>query len=168
VCHDAEVIVSSLDSPFGPLGLGAAEDGTLLTVGLPGLSPPLEGRHSDQVLAPVRDALERYLAGEAVVWDFPVSPVGSEFQQRVWAALATIPYARTCSYGEVAQMIGRPGAARAVGAANRSNPVPIVVPCHRVIGADGTLTGYAGRGGLDIKRYLLDLEAGTGRLAGVG
>jgi methylated-DNA-[protein]-cysteine S-methyltransferase len=167
VWHDADVIVSTLDTPFGLLGLGSTEDGTLLRVGLPGLSAPMEGRRSDRVLAPVRRALDRYLAGEAVVWDFAVSPGGSPFQQRVWAALATIPYATTSSYGEVARMVGCVGAARAVGAANRSNPVPIVIPCHRVIGADGSLTGYAGRQGLGIKRFLLDVEAGTGRLAGV-
>lgn len=114
---------------------------------------------------PVVAALDRYFAGELRDWDLPVAPAGTAFQRAVWAVLQRIPYGTTWSYGRLAAELGRPGAARAVGAANRANPIPIVIPCHRVIGADGSLTGYAGRDGLAIKRYLLDLEAGLTSLS---
>jgi methylated-DNA-[protein]-cysteine S-methyltransferase len=102
------------------------------------------------------DQLDAYFAGERTTFDLPLAPVGSEFQQRVWAALQEIPYGQTESYGEVAERIGSLGAARAVGLANGKNPIGIFIPCHRVVGANGSLTGYGG--GLDRKRQLLDLE----------
>jgi methylated-DNA-[protein]-cysteine S-methyltransferase len=104
--------------------------------------------------------LDEYFAGERREFDVPLDPAGgSEFERRVWAALREIPYGETEAYGELSTRIGHPGHARAVGAANGRNPIAIVIPCHRVIGADGKLTGYAG--GLDRKRALLDLEGLT-------
>jgi methylated-DNA-[protein]-cysteine S-methyltransferase len=102
------------------------------------------------------DQLAAYFAGELTDFDIELDLRGTEFQQRVWKALLTIPYGETRSYGEIAEQIGAPGAARAVGLANGHNPIAIVVPCHRVIGASGSLTGYGG--GLDRKRTLLELE----------
>jgi len=102
------------------------------------------------------DQLDAYFAGELTRFDLPLTPHGSEFQRRVWAALQEIPYGRTESYGELAGRIGSPGGARAVGLANGKNPIGIIIPCHRVVGADGSLTGYGG--GLDRKKQLLDLE----------
>jgi methylated-DNA-[protein]-cysteine S-methyltransferase len=103
--------------------------------------------------------LDQYFAGERRAFDLPLVLDGTPFQLRVWAALQEIPYATTISYGELARRIGCPLASRAVGLANGRNPVSIIVPCHRVIGADGSLTGYGG--GLDRKRWLLDLEGGV-------
>ena len=102
------------------------------------------------------DQLDAYFAGELTRFDLPLAPHGSEFQRRVWAALQEIPYGRTESYGELAGRIGSPGGARAVGLANGKNPIGIIIPCHRVVGADGSLTGYGG--GLDRKKQLLDFE----------
>ena len=102
------------------------------------------------------DQLDAYFAGELTRFDLPLAPHGSEFQRRVWAALQEIPYGRTESYDELAGRIGSPGGARAVGLANGKNPIGIIIPCHRVVGADGSLTGYGG--GLDRKKQLLDLE----------
>ena len=103
--------------------------------------------------------LAAYFAGELRRFDLPLAPDGTPFQREVWAALTAIPYGETVSYGGLARRLGRPAASRAVGAANGQNPIPIVIPCHRVIGADGSLTGFGG--GLAIKRWLLDLEAGA-------
>ena len=100
--------------------------------------------------------LEEYFAGKRKSFDVPVKPEGTPFQQSTWAALLKIPYGETRSYKQIAGMIGKPAACRAVGMANNRNPIPIVIPCHRVIGANGDLTGYAG--GLDVKRKLLELE----------
>ena len=107
------------------------------------------------VLPPVRDQLQEYFAGTRKVFDLPLAPQGTAFQKRVWEALQSIPYGQTRSYAWLAQQVG--SVARAVGAANGANPIAIVIPCHRVIGADGSLTGYAG--GLHRKRRLLALEA---------
>ncbi len=100
--------------------------------------------------------LQEYFAGKRRFFDIPLSPHGTEFQLKVWKALETIPYGQTRTYAEIAEMVGSPKGFRAVGLANNKNPLPIVVPCHRVIGADGKLVGYAG--GVKIKKYLLDLE----------
>jgi methylated-DNA-[protein]-cysteine S-methyltransferase len=112
--------------------------------------------------APLRTAiaqLEEYFAGERRRFDLPLAARGTEFQRRVWRALTEIPYGKTLSYGELARRIAQPSASRAVGLANGANPLPIIVPCHRVIGADGSLTGFGG--GLPVKRKLLALEAMT-------
>ncbi len=103
--------------------------------------------------------LGEYFAGHRRAFDLALAPRGTEFQRRVWRALTAIPYGRTVSYGELARRIGNPAASRAVGLANGANPLPIIVPCHRVIGADGSLTGFGG--GLPIKRKLLALEGAT-------
>jgi methylated-DNA-[protein]-cysteine S-methyltransferase len=112
---------------------------------------------SGAVFADCFTQLTAYFAGEVMTFDLPLVYSGTDFQQQVMRALQKIPYGETCSYGALAQQLGRAGAARAVGAANRRNPLPIVVPCHRVIGANGALTGYAG--GLKIKGQLLAIEA---------
>ncbi len=112
----------------------------------------------DPHFAVVRDQLDGYLAGDRTRFDLPVAPVGTVFQREVWDRLATIPYGGTVTYGELAVGIGRRGSARAVASAVGLNPLSIVVPCHRVVGSDRSLTGYAG--GLDRKRHLLDLETG--------
>jgi methylated-DNA-[protein]-cysteine S-methyltransferase len=104
----------------------------------------------------VTEQLREYFAGERSDFDLPLAAPGTPFQHLVWAALRQIPYGGTASYGQVAEVIGRPGASRAVGLANGANPIGIIVPCHRVVGADGGLTGYGG--GLERKQFLLDLE----------
>ncbi|WP_346290870.1 methylated-DNA--[protein]-cysteine S-methyltransferase [Sphaerothrix gracilis] len=109
-----------------------------------------------QPFALARQQLSDYFAGALTQFDLPLSPQGTPFQQRVWATLKTIPYGATLSYGELAQQIGQPQAARAVGLANGRNPVSIIVPCHRVVGANGKLTGYGG--GVERKQWLLNHE----------
>ena len=101
--------------------------------------------------------LQEYFAGKRTRFDLPLAPRGTAFQKAVWAALLRIPFGETASYGDIARAIGKPAASRAVGGANHRNPIAIVIPCHRVIGADGSLTGYGG--GLDHKRLLLELES---------
>jgi len=113
------------------------------------------------VLVDAARQLTAWFAGERIDFDLDLAPAGTEFQRRVWDELRRIDYGETISYGELARRVGRPGAARAVGLANGRNPISVIVPCHRVIGADGSLTGYGG--GIERKRRLLDLEA---RLAG--
>ncbi len=100
--------------------------------------------------------LNEYFEGQRSVFDLPLKPSGTPFQQAVWRALLKIPYGRTCTYGDIAEQVGHPGASRAVGMANHQNPIAIVIPCHRVVAATGRLTGYAG--GLDKKEYLLSFE----------
>lgn len=101
--------------------------------------------------------IEEYFRGRRIHFDLRLNPDGTDFQKSVWAELCRIPYGATCSYKDVAQKIGNPGASRAVGMANSRNPIPLIIPCHRVVGAGGSLTGFAH--GLNIKRKLLDLEA---------
>ena len=124
---------------------------------------PAPGASADRAaFASVLAQLGEYFAGARRTFDVPLDLRGSEFQRAVWAAVLEIPYGETASYGEIARRVGRPGKARAVGRANGSNPIAVIVPCHRVIGADGTLTGYGG--GLERKRLLLDLESGRAQL----
>ena len=150
---------STLTTPIGELLLIADADGALTAVHLPGRHGSTAGmQRDDALLEPARLQLTEYFAGERTAFDLPLRPAGAPFQLRVWQKLATIPYGETTSYGEIAAELGHPTASRAVGAANGRNPIAIVVPCHRVIGANGSLTGYAG--GLECKRALLDLEAG--------
>jgi len=148
----------TIDSPIGPLTL--AGSGSALT-NLRMVDQTYEPSHADWSLDAAAfgaavEQLDAYFAGELVDFDMEIDLRGTEFQRRVWQALLTIPYGETRSYGEIAEQIGAPGAARAVGLANGHNPIAIVVPCHRVIGASGSLTGYGG--GLDRKRTLLELE----------
>lgn len=153
-------------SPLGELTLVAA-DGALVAILFPDeqLHPPLDGRRDDDepVLRAAASQLDEYFAGDRCAFDLPLAPHGTPFQLRVWEALRAIPYGETEGYGGLAARIGRPTASRAVGQANGRNPLPIVVPCHRVIGTNGTLTGYAG--GIDRKRWLLDHEARHGPAA---
>jgi methylated-DNA-[protein]-cysteine S-methyltransferase len=111
---------------------------------------------AEEPFARAVEQLEEYFAGQRTAFDLPLAASGSPFEEAVWGAVATIPYGETRSYGEVARAVGRPDRARAVGSANARNPVAIIVPCHRVIGSDGSLTGYGG--GLERKRALLELE----------
>ena len=103
-----------------------------------------------------KQELEEYFAGTRQTFDLPLAPKGTAFQQKVWAALREIPYGQTRSYGEIAAIVGNPKASRAVGMANNQNPISILIPCHRVIGKDGSLTGYGG--GTEKKKWLLELE----------
>jgi methylated-DNA-[protein]-cysteine S-methyltransferase len=121
--------------------------------------PSSLGERADSHLILVRavQQLQEYFDAQRVVFDLPIDAHGTPFQTAVWAALLQIPYGKTCSYSQIAQAIGKPKAVRAVGAANGKNPVSVVIPCHRVIGADGSLTGYAG--GIERKIALLKLEA---------
>jgi methylated-DNA-[protein]-cysteine S-methyltransferase len=156
----AEVIYwHELDSPIGRLLL--AGDGASLIHVCFQSGPRPQQPAEDWVVdaSPFRLAiaqLDEYFAGKRRQFDLPLAPRGTEFQRRVWRALREIPYGQTVSYGELARRIGKPNASRAVGLANGANPLPIIVPCHRVIGADGSLTGFGG--GLPIKRTLLALE----------
>ena len=145
----------TIESPLGELLL--VGDGRALTGLYMDGAPGPGWRRDPAAFRQAADQLRAYFARELREFDLPLAPHGTPFQQEVWAALREIPYGRTVGYAELAAALGRPGAARAVGAANGRNPMSIVVPCHRVIGADGALTGYGG--GLRRKRLLLDLEA---------
>lgn len=147
-----------IDSPIGPLTL-AGRDSVLAHLRM--VDQTYEPSRADWTPDPkafedVVEQLAAYFAGELTDFDIAMDLGGTEFQRRVWTALRTIPYGETRSYGQIAEQIGAPGSARAVGLANGRNPVAIIVPCHRVIGAGGSLTGYGG--GLDRKRTLLGLE----------
>ena len=149
-----------VDTPIGPVGL-VASDTALHAVLFDGGRVHVEG--ASTVLTEAARQLDAYFAGELVTFDLPLELHGTEFQRQCWLALATIPYGQTVSYGEQARRLGLgPDAARAVGAANGRNPLPIVLPCHRVLGADGSLTGFGG--GLHAKRHLLEHEGALLRL----
>ena len=148
-----------VSSPVGDLLL-VARNGGLAGVYLPGHRRgqviAAGWRRDEPAVARAARQLDEYFAGERRAFDLPLSPAGTAFQRRVWEALGEIPYGATAGYGAIAAAIGRPGAARAVGHANARNPLSIVVPCHRVVGRAGALTGYGG--GLEVKRRLLDHE----------
>jgi methylated-DNA-[protein]-cysteine S-methyltransferase len=149
-----------LDTPIGELLL-AGEDGALSMIGFPKGSmrrdPEADWIYNEKPLSEARQQLQEYFAGERKAFDLPLQLKGTEFQVSVLEALQNIPYGETVSYGEIAKRIGKPKAMRAVGAANGRNPIPIVVPCHRVIGSSGDMTGFGG--GIDTKEALLRLEA---------
>jgi methylated-DNA-[protein]-cysteine S-methyltransferase len=153
------ITTTTMESPVGTLTLTAV-DGRLTGLHMDGQrhapTSSEDWERDDDGLAAVVDQLEAYFAGSRETFDVPLDLHGTDFQRRVWAGLLEIPYGETMSYGELARRVARPGASRAVGLANGRNPVAIIVPCHRVIGADGTLTGYGG--GLDRKVWLLDHE----------
>jgi methylated-DNA-[protein]-cysteine S-methyltransferase len=144
--------MDAVETPIGTLWLAGNEGGlTQVTFGrAPADRPPR------RMASAARAQLEAYFAGELEQFDLPLTPAGTPFQRSVWDAVAAIPYGTTASYSEIAAAVGRESACRAVGAANGRNPLAIVVPCHRVVGAAGGLTGYGG--GLERKRALLDLE----------
>jgi len=150
---------ASFDTPIGSLLLAGDDRGLRLInfqTGRHRVRPDRSWRLDERRFADAIGQLEAYFAGELRRFNLRLAPEGTPFQRKVWDALLTIPYGATISYGELARRVGRAGASRAVGAANGRNPLPIVIPCHRVIGADGTLTGYGG--GLRIKEALLALE----------
>ena len=156
---------SHWDSPVGRLLLAGDEAGLRL-IGFPSgkgsRKAGLDWQKDDTRFAKVVRQLEAYFAGDLKRFDLELAPRGTAFQLSVWRALQEIPYGATTSYGALAKTLGRPKASRAVGAANGSNPLPIVVPCHRVIGSSGKLTGFGG--GIEVKAALLDLERGERRL----
>jgi methylated-DNA-[protein]-cysteine S-methyltransferase len=150
---------TQIDSPIGPLVLAGDANGLREILFVNGRHPakPDPSWHEDP--APLKSAigqLHAYFAGDLEGFDLPLAPEGTPFQLEVWRELCEIPFGKTISYGELAIRIGNPKASRAVGLANGSNPIPIVIPCHRVIGSNGKLTGYGG--GLPIKEKLLALE----------
>ena len=154
---------SRIDSPVGPLLLAVSERG-LVALEFDGRSILKGWEESAEKTAPYARQLEEYFAGGRRRFDLPLDLRGTDFQKRCWQELLKIPYGETRSYAEIARAIGNPAAVRAVGLANGKNPIAIVVPCHRVIGSDGSLTGYGG--GLETKRKLLQLEGAlSGSLA---
>jgi methylated-DNA-[protein]-cysteine S-methyltransferase len=159
--NDATLCRRTIPSPLGPILLVAGERG-LKAVHFGG-DPPSAASGASPILDEAARQLAEYFAGDRQEFDLPLDPDGTPFQQAAWAVLRTIPYGRTLSYGEQAARLGDPNKARAVGAANGGNPLAIVVPCHRVVGAGGRLTGYAG--GLPIKAWLLEHEQGGARQA---
>ncbi|MCF7826536.1 MAG: methylated-DNA--[protein]-cysteine S-methyltransferase [Candidatus Marinimicrobia bacterium] len=156
-----------VDSPLGRLSLGQHPEGLcLLTLGegaretfifaIEKMYPEAHLKESASALEETIDQLLEYFNGQRSIFEIKLFLKGTEFQRQVWSALKKIPYGKTISYGDLAKRLNKPGAMRAVGAANGQNPIPIIIPCHRVIAADGSLGGYTG--GLEIKRKLLDLE----------
>jgi len=144
---------TTISSPIGALRLTIDEDGAVTGIGFAaGVSADDDPRFEG-----VAAQLRQYFAGERTGFELPLRPRGTAFQRRVWDEVLRIPYGETATYAEIATRIGRTGAARAVGHANARNPIAIAIPCHRVVGSDGYLTGYAG--GLECKRSLLALEA---------
>jgi methylated-DNA-[protein]-cysteine S-methyltransferase len=149
-----------IDTPVGPLAAALDGAGRLTHLGLSNRERDWiaanGGERNDRAVAPVARQIGEYFAGKRKSFDYPLAPKGTPFQQEVWKALLKIPFGRTTTYAALAEKVGRPGAFRAVGRANATNPIAVIVPCHRVIGTDGTLTGYAG--GIPIKQKLLELE----------
>jgi len=155
----SELVFTRIESPLGPLALVAGETGLreiqFMNDHHSAHAEPEWRAHAAALKEPIRQ-LRAYFAGELEEFDLALAPQGTPFQQKVWSNIRKIPYGETTTYGEVARRIGNPNASRAVGLANGSNPIPIIIPCHRVIGANGKLTGYGG--GLPIKEKLLALE----------
>lgn len=150
-----------VNSPLGDI-LVAGDDSGLRVIGFPEgkgrIEPAPDWERDDSAFAEARRQLDEYFAGQRRTFDLELAPSGTAFQLSVLEALQRIPYGETRSYADIAETVGKPKAVRAVGAANGRNPLPIVIPCHRVVGSNGSLTGFGG--GLEAKRYLLDLEAG--------
>lgn len=143
------------ETPYGLMGL-AEENGAITALFLPGQGVPRIMTNETPLLAEGKRQILEYFAGERREFDLPLNPRGTPFREGVWKALLDIPYGKTGTYRELAAAVGNPKAVRAVGQANHFNPIPIIIPCHRVIGADGSLTGYGG--GTELKRQLLELE----------
>jgi methylated-DNA-[protein]-cysteine S-methyltransferase len=162
------VAFSTVNSPVGRLFIAATDEGVRCIERERSSHMEMIGSHWEERVTPLiretRGQLAAYFARTLRRFDLPLEVQGSAFQQKVWRALQVVPYGTTCSYSDIAQRIGEPRAMRAVGAANGRNPISIVVPCHRVIGADGALTGYGG--GMEMKRYLLELEGSLTRRLG--
>jgi methylated-DNA-[protein]-cysteine S-methyltransferase len=148
------------ETPIGAI-LVAGDSEAIVEIHFAGAKPKPDWIRDDDAFPEATDQLRAYFAGELQTFALPLAPHGTDFQQSVWRALQQIPYGETTTYSTIADRIGRPAAIRAVGAANGANPIPIVIPCHRVIGSNGSMTGFGG--GIDVKRQLLALEA---RVAG--
>jgi len=147
--------MTTIDSPVGPLRIVVDEEGRLLELSFHSgreTGPPSESSHARKVVEQLRE----YFSGRRKNFELELAPRGTPFQLAVWGQLCKIPYGDTISYAELAQRIGKPSAMRAVGAANGANPIALIIPCHRVIGANGSLTGYGG--GIERKQWLLTLE----------
>ncbi len=148
-----------MESPLGELTL-QEEDGALTHLLFGRREPQGVKKEETPLLKEAQKQLKEYFAGKRQAFDLPLKPAGTPFQQRVWAALLTIPYGETRTYQQIAEAAGSPRAFRAAGMANHNNPISILIPCHRVIGKDGSLTGYGG--GLGAKKFLLELESRNG------
>jgi methylated-DNA-[protein]-cysteine S-methyltransferase len=163
----AMIVCDTVASPLGELlliGDGAALTGLHMQEGPRRFEPPARRDPQAPPLAAARKQLDEYFAGRRTRFELPLAPAGSAFARRVWSALDGVGFGETTTYGELAQRLSEPATARPVGGANARNPIPILIPCHRLVGADGALTGYGG--GLERKRFLLALEAGvSGRRA---
>jgi methylated-DNA-[protein]-cysteine S-methyltransferase len=156
----SEVFYSRFESEIGPLLLAGSRDGLQLvsfSSGRRALTSHPEWTEKDSEFREVVRQLNLYFSGKLQTFDLPLAMIGTDFQKRVWTQLLKIPYGETRSYKSLAENVGSPKAVRAVGAANGANPIPIIVPCHRVIGNDGSLTGFGG--GLPLKKRLLELES---------
>lgn len=151
--NDESLRTVTVSSPIGPLTLTASPD-ALVSIAFGGICE--SGGAPTPLLGQAVRELEEYFAGGRRAFTIPLSPAGTVFQKKVWSALLEIPYGGTATYGEIAAKLGKPGGAVAVGQANSRNPIPILIPCHRVIGAGGKLVGYAG--GLRVKEALLEIE----------
>jgi methylated-DNA-[protein]-cysteine S-methyltransferase len=154
-----EIFYTQLDSPIGPLLLAANDKGLREILFVNGRHPAFADptwQRNDSALKETTRQLDLYFAGKLKIFNLQLAPKGTPFQLHVWKELCTIPYGETISYGHLANRVGNPKACRAVGLANGANPIPIIIPCHRVIGTSGKLTGYGG--GLSIKEKLLALE----------
>ncbi len=156
---------TTYSSPIGPLTLAADAQGlrhVMFPQGSRCFEAPEHWQSNAQHFTAVMAQLDEYFAGTRTSFNVKLSPQGTDFQRSVWLALLQVEYAKTTSYGDVARIIGKPKASRAVGAANGANPIPIIIPCHRIIGASGKLTGFGG--GLPTKQWLLAHERGEGQL----
>jgi methylated-DNA-[protein]-cysteine S-methyltransferase len=160
-----QTLYTTMESPIGELllvGDGDTLSGLYMQDGRKPARITADWKESAASFIDVKQQLEEYFAGERTTFDVKLATEGAPFEREVWHALEAIPYGETVSYGEIARRVGQPTASRAVGTANGRNPISVIVPCHRVIGANGSLTGYGG--GLERKRLLLELERGQGRL----
>ena len=151
---DMEKIFFYEDTPVGKLCIGE-EDGYITRVTWNHIPMEFVLEETELILC-CKQQIDEFFAGERKAFDLPLAPLGTEFQKKVWNALQEIPYGETRTYGEIAAAVGNPKAARAVGMANNKNPIAIIIPCHRVVGANGKLVGYAG--GMERKMFLLELE----------
>ena len=151
----------TIPSPVGPITL-RAHDTALTAVEIGTALDATEGQHTrtpHPILSMAAAQLDEYFAGVRTEFDLPLELAGTDFQLAVWEALETIPYGQTRSYADIADLIGKHGAARAVGGAVGANPIPIIIPCHRVMGANGAITGYSGGDGISTKKALLERES---------